>query len=93
MPQKLPKGIWYEAGRQRYRVRLYRNNTKYPGGYYRTLDEALVAREELKTKLEAIPKLRRGQYHQRTLNAPTMEGLMQQYKEQRDPNSTLKEPR
>lgn len=56
---KLPRGVWYEADRKRYRVRLYHNNVCYHAGYYRTLDAAIKAYESLKAKLAEIPKTRR----------------------------------
>lgn len=55
----LPRGIWFEADRNRYRIRLYRNGRSYVR-YRDTLDEALAVYQELSQQLEAIPKLARG---------------------------------
>jgi hypothetical protein len=51
----LPVGIWYEAPRSRYRVRLYRNQRAWVS-YYPTEVAARAAYAKLKAELEAIPK-------------------------------------
>jgi hypothetical protein len=54
----LPRGIWYEAGRGRYRIRRYRNGRSYL--HYRlTEDEALVALATVDEQLSKIKKMRR----------------------------------
>ena len=59
MSKKFPRGIWFEADPGRYRVRLYRNKVSHLQGYYPTEELAIVALNELKDKLSAIPKLPR----------------------------------
>ena len=59
MPTTLPKGIWYEKSRNRYRVKLYKNATPHLAGYFRTPAEALQAYHKLKNKLNKIPKTRK----------------------------------
>lgn len=59
----LPTGVWYEAPKNRYRVRLYKNGIPYLRGYYSTMDAALDALMTLKAilnKVPALPKRRRG---------------------------------
>lgn len=56
---KLPKGIWYEAPKRRFRVRRYHNKVTYLKGYYRTFDRALAALNELNEELTLIPKEKR----------------------------------
>lgn len=53
---RLPKGLWYEAPKRRFRVRRYHNKVTYLKGYYRTLEEAMAALEELNAELALIPK-------------------------------------
>lgn len=57
---RFPKGLWYEAGRRRFRVRRYHNNIVYGPWYYRTIDDALLKLAEVNTMLKDIPKVRRG---------------------------------
>ena len=56
---RLPKGLWYEAPKRRFRVRRYHNKVTYLRGYYRTLEEAVAALDELNAELALIPKDRR----------------------------------
>lgn len=42
----LPKGIWFEAKRQRYRVRVYRRSRVIHRSYHKSLDEAKAALRE-----------------------------------------------
>lgn len=58
MAGDLPRGIWYEAERNRYRVRLYRNKIPYLVGYYRSLPDAQDALENLRGKIQRIRKCR-----------------------------------
>lgn len=53
---RLPKGLWYEAPKRRFRVRRYHNKVTYLKGYFRTLDEAVAALDELNSELKQIPK-------------------------------------
>ncbi len=57
--QELPRGIWYEAPKRRFRVRKYHNGVSYLKGYYRTFGEAEVALADLVTYLSTIPKKRK----------------------------------
>lgn len=59
MKGTLPKGVWYEAPKRRFRVRKYRNGIAYLKGYYRTFDEAKIALKELDEYLATIPKKRK----------------------------------
>lgn len=56
--EPLPRGIWYEAARDRYRVRLYRNKIPYLVGYYKTRCEAESALLGLRSKIKGITKHR-----------------------------------
>jgi len=56
---RLPKGLWYEAPKRRYRVRRYHNKVTYLKGYYRTLDDAMAALNELNAELAQTPKVPR----------------------------------
>lgn len=58
--RKLPKGIWYDAEKNRYRIRRYRNNKPYLR-YRRTEEAALEAYKELTEQLAKIPILSREQ--------------------------------
>ena len=42
----LPRGIWYEESRRRYRVRLYHRQQVIWLTYHVTLDDALSARDQ-----------------------------------------------
>jgi len=55
----LPKGVWYEADKRRYRVRRYHNKVVYGPYYYRTLEAAMTKHESLDDFLQTIPKTRR----------------------------------
>ena len=57
--ETLPRGIWYEAPKRRFRVRKYHNGIAYLKGYYRTYDEAEAAMAELDSYLSTIPKKRK----------------------------------
>ena len=57
--QELPKGLWYEAPKRRFRVRKYHNGVAYLKGYYRTFEEAEEALEDLEGYLSTIPKKRK----------------------------------
>jgi len=59
MTEELPRGIWYEAPKRRFRVRKYHNGISYLKGYYRTFETAESALEELETYLDTIPKQRK----------------------------------
>ena len=54
-----PRGVWYEASNQRWRVRRYRNRKAFLVGYFDTLAEALSAHSQLDTQLQTIPQRKR----------------------------------
>ena len=59
MTEQLPKGLWYEAPKRRFRVRKYHNGVAYLKGYYRTFEDAQVALRELEEYLSTLPKKRK----------------------------------
>lgn len=53
----LPPGVWYEAARSRYRVRLYAHDTCIWLSYHSTVDEAVSAWRQAKAvQEEALAK-------------------------------------
>lgn len=54
----VPRGIWYEADRDRYRVRRYRNGRAYLH-YCPTEEEALATLAAVNEELSKIKKMRR----------------------------------
>jgi hypothetical protein len=56
---RLPKGLWYEAPKRRFRVRRYHNKIVYGPMYFRTLDQAMAELDALNARLSAIPKDKR----------------------------------
>ena len=73
MSDTLPRGIWYEAPKRRFRVRKYHNRVSYLKGYYRTFIEAKQALAELETYLSTIPKERKKR-EAKPVPRPTMSG-------------------
>jgi len=69
----LPRGIWYEAPKRRFRVRKYHNKIAYLKGYYRTFAQAEIALAELETYLDSIPKERKKRTA-RVVHQPTLAG-------------------
>lgn len=58
---KPPRGLWFDEGKQRWRVRLYRNGRAYlprPDAFFEKYDEALAAHTALKAEIKAIPRTR-----------------------------------
>jgi hypothetical protein len=53
----LPKGVWFEETRQRYRVRIVRNKMKIHLSYHKTKDEAVNTYEVICSTLD--PKVDR----------------------------------
>jgi len=43
MTVSLPRGIYYEPSRERYRVRIYKHNTVIHCSYHKALDDAILA--------------------------------------------------
>jgi hypothetical protein len=77
--EKLPRGIWYEAPKRRFRVRKYHNKVSYLKGYYRTFSEAQDALQELEDELALIPKLpkrRRGSPGDAPVHSSTLSGTV-----------------
>lgn len=85
----MEKGIWYEAERDRYRVRLYRNNVPYLAGYYPTYPAAVAAWIKLRQKLDTIPKLRKGQRPPKRVYGASTEEIIKSSKQEHDPNLSL----
>jgi hypothetical protein len=54
-PERLPKGIYFEAARGRFRVRLYKRSTAVYLSYHSTLDEAVAALTEAR---RAVARMR-----------------------------------
>jgi len=50
----LPPGIWYEADRRRYRVRIYSGTTPIHLSYHISLEEAIVAWREAQIKRHSL---------------------------------------
>jgi hypothetical protein len=75
MKGTLPRGIWYEAPKRRFRVRKYRNGVSYLKGYYRTFEEAEAALKELDDYLKDIPKQRK-QRSDASVPDPSLAGTM-----------------
>jgi len=62
MTTKRARGLWFDATKQKWRVRLYRNGKAYmpePCAYFETEPEARAAYEALKAAVTAIPRKRR----------------------------------
>lgn len=53
----LPRGIWFESSRDRYRVRKYRNGVPHLI-YCKTEAQARAALKDLQAMLETEPKVR-----------------------------------
>ena len=87
MTDTLPKGIWYEAPKQRFRVRKYHNKVAYLKGYYPTFEEASVALDELEEYLLTIPKERKDR-RRKLVQRPTLGGTAASIRERQsiDPN-------
>jgi hypothetical protein len=76
MSAPLPRGVWFEEDRSRYRIRRYRNGRAYVR-YRDTPDAALKAYDELSRELAAIPKLPRGARRTGAVPVGTFTGLTQ----------------
>lgn len=74
MTDKLPRGIWFDAEKNRYRVRRYRNGKAYLR-YRRTREAALTVHAELKEELAKIPKLTRAQMRRGVVPKATFAGM------------------
>lgn len=85
--EQLPRGIWYEAAKQRFRVRKYHNKVAYLWGYYRTYEEAKEALKELEAYLATIPKERKNR-RRKPVSAPTLGNTANSIRERQatDPN-------
>lgn len=71
----LPKGIYFEAARSRYRVRLWRNKRMYIS-YHATLLEAEQAHAALKALIVRVPKRPRSDAAQAPVPVTSMRGLI-----------------
>jgi hypothetical protein len=85
----LPRGIWYEAPKRRFRVRKYHNRVSYLKGYYRTFEEAEKALAELEAHLSTIPKERKRR-EAKPVHEPTLAGTADAIREQQEENPNLK---
>jgi len=83
----LPRGIWYEAPKQRFRVRKYHNKVAYLKGYYPTFIEAQAALDELEEYLLTIPKERKDR-RRKLVSHPTLGATAASIRERQsiDPN-------
>jgi hypothetical protein len=82
MSETLPRGIWYEAPKRRFRVRKYRNGVSYLKGYYRTFEEAKEALNELDEYLSTIPKERKA-HESSAVPDPSLAGTAKSIRRQR----------
>lgn len=53
----LPKGVWYEKPRERYRVRIVRNKRKLHLSYHKSKDEAVTTYEVIRSAFD--PNIKR----------------------------------
>lgn len=74
-PNPLPRGIWFEAPRGRYRVRKYRNGKPHLL-YCKTEAQARAALRDLEQSLKSEPKQRRGDGLRGVVPAATFTALM-----------------
>jgi hypothetical protein len=85
--KRLPAGIWWDAKKNRYRVRLYKNRVSHLCGYFKTFHQATKALQELKVRLSHIPAVRRrkrmrvGQYNTAPTHEATLGGLARSIRE------------
>lgn len=59
MTNKIPRGVWFDEAKQKWRVRLYKNGKSFtprPTAFFDDLATALIARKELKAALAAMPR-------------------------------------
>ena len=74
-PNPLPRGIWFEEPRGRYRVRKYRNGKSHLV-YCKTEAQARAALRDLEQSLKAEPKQRRGDSLRGVVPAATFSALV-----------------
>lgn len=80
MSDGLPRGVWYEESRNRYRIRKYRNNKPYLL-YRATREEALEAYKQLCEKVAKIKRHKRGEKISGPVPTSTFAGLAQAVQE------------
>jgi hypothetical protein len=51
--EKLPRGVWYDAERGRFRCRIYRNNNVYHLSYHEDSADAITTLKRVKNIIEA----------------------------------------
>lgn len=73
-PNPLPRGIWFETKRKRYRVRKYRNGQPHLV-YCRTEEAARAALRDLEHALKTEPK-KRGARMRGTVPAATFDAVL-----------------
>lgn len=74
MADKLPRGIWFDAEKNRFRVRRYCNGKPYLR-YRRTREAAISTFEDLREELAKIPKLTRAQMRRGVVPKATFAGI------------------
>lgn len=70
----LPRGIWFEPERNRFRIRKYRNGRTFIR-YRDTLDEAFEVLNDINKTIATIPKLPRGTRRIGAVPVSTFAGL------------------
>jgi len=88
MSDTLPRGIWYEVPKRRFRVRKYHNRVSYLKGYYRTFEEAEVALAELESHLSTIPKERKKR-EAKPVHEPTLAGTADAIRDRQESNPQI----
>lgn len=85
----LPRGVWFEAAKNRYRVRRYRNHITYLAGYYPTAEQAIAALKELDEFLDSIPRERRSSDSTVQVPVGSFSGVVQSLREEQriNPNT------
>jgi hypothetical protein len=78
--EKLPRGIWYEAEKNRYRVRKYRNSKSYLV-YCGTEEEAREVLIRIKAVIARIPRRSRKERETRAISAPKFGSLAKAIRE------------
>ena len=64
----LPRGMWYDVEKRKFRVRLYRNRRPLHGGYHDEIECAIRSLVELESFREQIPERRNRRASPATLN-------------------------
>jgi hypothetical protein len=54
----LPKGLWFDEEKRKFRVRLYRNRRPLHGGYHNTIEDAIRSLMQLEDFRNQMPERR-----------------------------------